>query len=274
MSQKAILLSISAITALGLVAISQAQPGGEGRGPGGEGRGPGFGRQGGPPGGPPSPQQLFAEIDADGDGMISEDEFMKHHEERFGRGRPQAGPPMGRGQAGGLGEGGRERGPRGRGRGGPGGQQGRGGFGFQGPPGPPPQGGGFGGPGGFGPPPGGPQGGWNQFAQQGPPMGPPMGPPPPGMNGRGGPGGQGPPGSQGDDDCRCDEGDGERSGRRRGADRRRPGPPPRGRGPRPDGPPAEGPPRAESSGGRPELEPADTDTPTPAETPESADLAI
>lgn len=99
MSKQAILFSLGAVVVLGLVAAGNAQPGdGRGDGPGGErgraGGRPGFGGpgEGGPRGGPPAPEEIFREIDADGDGVISQEEFLSHHEERFG-GRGPGGPP-------------------------------------------------------------------------------------------------------------------------------------------------------------------------------------
>ena len=59
---------------------------------GGPGRGPGRGFG---PGGPPDPNALFDEFDADKDGQLSRDEFMKLTENmRQRRGRP-GGPPQG-----------------------------------------------------------------------------------------------------------------------------------------------------------------------------------
>ena len=50
----------------------------------------------GPHDGPPAPEKIFEEMDADGDGQVSLDEFKAHHEEhRAGRRRP-GGPQQGR----------------------------------------------------------------------------------------------------------------------------------------------------------------------------------
>lgn len=67
-----------------------------GRGPSGEGP-RGQNHFGPPP--PPNPEVVFDEIDTDNDGMISKEEFIKHHEERHLQGRPGGpsgyGPPQG-----------------------------------------------------------------------------------------------------------------------------------------------------------------------------------
>lgn len=46
---------------------------------------------GGPMGGPPSPERMFAEMDSDRDGSVSKAEFTAFHERRRPMGRPEGG---------------------------------------------------------------------------------------------------------------------------------------------------------------------------------------
>lgn len=124
MSSRATILSAGVALALGLSTLSNASPNGEGQpgGPEGEHRM-----------GPPSPDQIFKEIDADGDGSISLEEFTAHHEERMSRGGSEG--PMGPQHAGPS-----RRGPHHQASepmGPPHGQRGGREMGRQGPPGPP-----------------------------------------------------------------------------------------------------------------------------------------
>lgn len=99
----------------------RGRPGGPDRqGPGRQGpgrQGPGRqgpGRQGGGQGGQPDPGKVFDQFDANGDGQLSREEFMKLHESRPRRGpEGQAGPPRREGQ---RGEGRRGEGERGEAR--------------------------------------------------------------------------------------------------------------------------------------------------------------
>ncbi|MEN1678494.1 MAG: hypothetical protein AAGJ46_02800 [Planctomycetota bacterium] len=207
------------LLAAGLVAATNAQPGGEEGNRAERGRRPG----------PPPPDVIFDEIDADGDGSVSREEFIRHHEERFGEG----GPPRPRGEGGRPGFGPPE----------------GGGEGFGPPPregrgerrGPPPFAQQGGQQRGFGPPPGNRQAGQcpNCAGQDGGPTsaqnqqggfrggrpGPPPPPMPPQWGGQQQGGGWGPPPPPRPEDGRV----------------RRPGPPPRGE-------------RPDETGQRPELE--------------------
>lgn len=151
---------LSAVLILSLVSATNGQPEEQTRPD----------RAGPPRGGPPAPEEVYQQMDADGDGSVTLEEFKQHHQQRVGN-RPAGPPPDDRGfgrRRGGGQQGDAQRGQRRRGfgRGGP--NQGQG---FQGPPrqGPPPRDGE-----GFGPPP--------------PPNGQPgFGPPPAGEQGRFGP---------------------------------------------------------------------------------------
>ena len=94
------LLTVGVAIAGIAAAVGYAQPGGE-EGRRGPDRGPRFGDDRGGPPRPPAPEQIFGEIDADGDGMISRDEFMQHHEERMQHGHMPPGPPPEFGRRGG-----------------------------------------------------------------------------------------------------------------------------------------------------------------------------
>jgi hypothetical protein len=95
---KTIVLALAALSAVPATAASPSEPGGpapQGMVHAGDHRGPG-----GPggPGGMPSPERMFAMMDANHDGVISRGEFLEAHRrmmERHGDGGERHGPPPG-----------------------------------------------------------------------------------------------------------------------------------------------------------------------------------